>query len=385
MYRRTLLTTAARACAALSLPGWATPASAAEPGVTTDTLSIGNSMGLTGILAASAASHVAGIQAAFKAVNESGGISGRMLRLVSKDDGYVPARTADNVKAMLETHEVLAFVSVQGTGNNAAALPYIERHGAPLVGPITGAGSLRKPQIRNIFHVKAGYNDEATRLIEQLAQMGLSNVAIVYLDNAYGKEVLQDLEAAVKARKLQYAGNFKLANDGSNGSNVAQTVADAKPSVVVLAITGTATTSFVTPFRKLMPGLPLVGNSVTFLPAEIKKMGTAIHGSALTMVMPDSRTDRLAVSRAFKNSMRAAGSEKDINSSGLESWVNAQVLIEGLRRCGRDITRPKLHAALSGLRRDLGEFMIGFGVEAPYVASQYVRLGVMSADGTVRS
>jgi branched-chain amino acid transport system substrate-binding protein len=101
----------------------------------------------------------------------------------------------------------------------------------------------------------------------------------------------------------------------------------------------------------------------------------------VTQVLPDPERPRLAVSRAYQASMRAAG-ETAINSSSFEGWVNAQVMLEGLRRAGRDLTRDKLRQALASIRRlDLGEFNLGFTGATPYVASNFVELAVLGPNG----
>jgi len=105
----------------------------------------------------------AGITAAFHGINKAGGIHGRELRLVMKDDGYVPAKSVENIKQMLDGNSVFAFMSCIGTANNAAIIPLIEQAGVPYVGPVTGASSLRQPGQRNVFHVRASYTDEVTR------------------------------------------------------------------------------------------------------------------------------------------------------------------------------------------------------------------------------
>ena len=365
------------------MPMWVGSAAAAEPGVGSNQVLLGSSLALTGVLGESGSAHVAGVQAALKTVNANGGIAGREIKLQVLDDAYLPARTADNVKRLLGGEQpVFALMSSMGTANTAAALPLVEQAGVPLVGPVTGAVSLRQPGLRQVFHVRASYRDETTRLMQQLTSWGLRSIAIVYLDNPFGKEVLQDAQATITASGASVAGAFALAVDGSNGEALARQVLDARPAALFLATTGTANTRFLQPLRQLSSALPVAGLSVSVTSSELPKLGKALQGLALTQVLPDANSARTVMVRSFQAAMRAAGHEQVIGGSSLEGWINAQVMLEGLRRAGPDLRRDKLRAALAGLRRlDLGDFSLGYGTQGPFVASQYIDLAVMGANG----
>src|ERR1051325_1022733 len=161
MQRRDFLSLAVQSTALLGLPLLNSRAVAAsELAVSAKHVTLASSLALTGILSGSAADIAAGIQAAFRSVNRAGGINGRELKLLTMDDGYVPARTADNAKEVIASGSALAFLSGQGTPNHAQMLPLTEAAGVPVVGPITGADSLRQEKFRYTFHVRASYRDE---------------------------------------------------------------------------------------------------------------------------------------------------------------------------------------------------------------------------------
>lgn len=382
MQRRTWLRHGLQAAGAVAAPWIGSSAWAAEPGVSGNQVRIGCSLALSGILAGAGSDHVAGIQAAFKAANASGGVAGRELTLAVLDDAYVPARTAENVKRLIAEQQTFALISVMGTGNTAAVLPAVEQAAIPLVGPVTGAASLRQSTLRQVFHVRASYRDETTRLLQQMADWGIRSVAVVHLDNPFGKEVLADAQAAFAARGLSLSGSYALAADGSNGAALAQQVRDARPAAVYLGTTGTANTAFLAPLRKLTTSLPVAGLSVALVSSELAKLGPATAGVAIATVFPDANSERLPMVRSFQAAMRASGAADRIGGSSLEGWINAQVLIEGLRKAGADLRRDKLRSALTAMRRlDLGDFSLGYGAQAPFVASQFVGMAVLGANG----
>jgi ABC-type branched-subunit amino acid transport system substrate-binding protein len=382
MKRRDFLGNAIQAAALLGLPLLNSRAvAAAESALSSRHVTLASSLALTGILAGSAADISSGLQAAFRSVNRSGGINGREVKLITLDDGYVASRTAENTKEVIAAGSALAFLSGQGTPNHAAMLPLTEAAGVPVVGPITGADSLRQEKYRYTFHVRASYRDETHRLVQQMVAMGLKDLALVYLDNAYGKEVLGYAQEAFNQQNIKSIGTFALDVAGKNGEELAKKVVEANPGAVFLITTGTANTSFMMPFRQLKPGLPLAGTSVSVVSSELDKLGEKLNGYAQAAVMPYAKKESLQVVRTYQAEMLAIDQGARIGGSSFEGWINAQVMLEGLRRAGKDLTRESLRAGLAGIQRyDMGGFMVNYA-SAPFVGSRYIDMAIFGAGG----
>jgi ABC-type branched-subunit amino acid transport system substrate-binding protein len=219
--------------------------------------------------------------------------------------------------------------------------------------------------------------------VQQLAQMGLHDIAIVYLDNPFGKEVLANMQRVLEEHKLKAVGVIPLAVDGKNAAEAVQQTLDCKAGAVFLGTAGTGTTDYVLALRQKAAGLPMIGLSVSF--TETKRLGSALTGLAVASVFPSGNATKFAVVRNYKASLEAANL-KNPNSLGLESWVNSQVMAEGIRRAGRDITRDKLRAALASIHGlELGEVVINFTNASPYVGMTAVKMGVFAADGILRT
>ncbi|MBX3620926.1 MAG: ABC transporter substrate-binding protein [Rhizobacter sp.] len=380
--RRPFLMTLGRA-AAVGVCGWGAARAASAQGLTPDSITIGSSMGLTGATAVGGQGHVAGIRAAFDEINRAGGINGRTLRLDCRDDVYDPKRSVDNITAMLDSNAVFAFMSTVGTGNNLATNPLIEKAGVPLVGPITGAESLRSAEQHYTFHIRPSYYDEVAYIVGQFVQTGNRDLAVVYLDNAFGREILGYAKQAFANNQLKAVAEIALAGDGKNAEACAEEVMRSKAGAVVLATTGAANTDFVLAVRRRAVALPMVGVSLTF--NDGKRLGKNTLGLASTLVFPPFKSEKFAVVRRFWVSMNAAR-QTAVANSALESWWNAQVLAQALQRAGRDLTREKLRAALAATRDfRIDELRVTFPSRAPYVGMRYVTLGVYSPDGILRT
>ena len=380
MQRRQFVTIAPRLAAGLAAPALVRNAFAQDAGISSKSLTIGCSASLTGPLAGFGRDIKQGAEAALAQINARGGIHGRMVQLQILDDGYVPQRTTENVQQMISQGSAFALMSCVGTPNNAGILPMIEDAGIPYVAPFTGASSLRKGA-RNVFHVRASYTDEVRRLVQRLAGMGLKDIGVVYLDNAYGREMLEDSTRFLAEQGLKPLVQVALATDGKNLSDVLAKVGQARPAVVLLATAGAVSVELVRRLKTNNPGVLMAGLSVTLTSEGLKQLGDAGSGLALTMVMPDPTRAKTALVRDYQAAMRARGIQ-EFNLGTLESYTNTRVLAEGLERAGADPTRSKLRTALAGIRNlDLGGLVIDYSGQAPYVGSRFVDMGVLNGAG----
>jgi branched-chain amino acid transport system substrate-binding protein len=380
MFRRRFLSFVPQLAALAAVPAFIRTAHA-QDGLSARALTIGSSGALSGPLAGFGVDLKLGVEAAMGQINAKGGVNGRVLQFQMMDDGYVPQRTVDNVKKMIGDGSVFALMSCVGTPNNTAIVPMIEESNLPYVAPLTGASSLRKPGMRNVFHVRASYTDETWRLVQKLVGMGIKDLAIVHLDNGFGKEVLADAVQALQAQGAKAVAQAALATDGKNLSEVVSQITAARPGAVLLGTAGAASVGLIAALKKASPMLPVAGLSVTLTADGLKALGAAGSGLALTMVFPDPYRAKTVVVRDYQAAMRAIG-QTEFSQGSLESYVNTRVLAEGLERAGRELTRAKLRTALAGLQKfDLGGFSVDYAAASPFVGSKFVDLGVLGSTG----
>ena len=131
------------------------------------------------------------MQAYFAVVNAADGVLGRRIKLISRDDGYEPERAASTAKALIDTDRVFAIAGTVGTPTGLALLPIAAEAKVPVVGMFTGAQSLREPLARNVFHVRASYDEEIELIVAHLCDsVGSKRIAVFYQDDSYGKSGL---------------------------------------------------------------------------------------------------------------------------------------------------------------------------------------------------
>src|SRR5690625_4755021 len=148
------------------------------PAVAQTTIKIGN-WGPQSGPAAAWGNVTTAIEAYFEYLNDTDAIPGYRLELVSRDDGYDPARTVAAVREMIDRENVFAFAGGVGTANGLAALPLIKRAGTPWVGPATGALEFLDEGDGLVFMTFTNYLVESALMTRYaIEELGSSNIAI---------------------------------------------------------------------------------------------------------------------------------------------------------------------------------------------------------------
>ena len=115
--------------------------------------------------------------------------------------------------------------------------------------------------------------------------------------------------------------------------------------------------------------------------STIQALGPDGVGVVPTSVVPFPWSQSLPVAREYRELLKKAGMQETVSFIGLEVFINAKVLVEGLRRAGKDPTRPRFIQALESLRQfDVGGFEVNFG-KGVRQGSRFVDLTIIGAGG----
>ncbi|WP_454742264.1 ABC transporter substrate-binding protein [Cupriavidus necator] len=364
----------------------AASAATADNGVTADTILLGQSAALTGPAASLGKQMNAGARLYFDHINQQGGIYGRKIRLEALDDYYEPEPAAKNTKKLIEEARVFALFGYVGTPTSQAALPLAIQAKVPFFGPYTGARSVREPRNRYVFHVRAGYNEEATAILRQIQTTGLKRVAVVYNDDAYGKAELEELERALKTAAdsgVQLVSREGVVRNTMEIGDAMQGVLKANPDAVVMISAYRTAGAFVK--EALRRGYNGQFYNVSFVGTQAlaNEVGAKGSGLVISQVMPHPGNATLPVVREYLRLLQAAGKPHDFDYASIEGFVAANAFTEGLRRAGKDLTREKLVTALESMRSyDLGGFIVNFTPEN-HVGSKFVEMTIINSKGQV--
>jgi len=355
-------------------------AAQADEGVTEREVLVGQFAALSGPASQLGLRMQAGIKAYFTAVNAAGGVNGRNLKLVSRDDGYEPTKAAEAVKALIKEDKVFALIGSVGTPTGLAAAPILTAEKVPLVGMFTGAQALREPFNRQIFHVRASYFDETERIVQHLTTLGVKKIAVFYQNDAYGKAGLEGVERALAKRQLKPAATATVERNTVDVGKALEVIVAAQPEAVVQIGAYKAVAAFIKQARAKGYGGQFFNVSFVGSKALADELGDVGQGVVISQVVPFPFTPASAVVREYQQHMVAAG-DKDFDFSSMEGYLTARVFAEGLRRAGRNPTRDALIAGLESIRDlDMGGFTIAFSPKN-HQGSTYTDLTIVGRGG----
>ncbi|MES2943827.1 MAG: ABC transporter substrate-binding protein [Pseudomonadota bacterium] len=370
-------TWARQALATLSLFCMATSSMAAD-------LVIGQVAPLSGVLASTGHQMVVGGKIYFDEINAQGGIHGAKIRHDVVDDGYKVAETVRLTREMLAQPEVLALFGFAGTANVTQLLTdgVLDEGGAALVAPYTGGESLRNPFNPWIFHVRAGYADEAEHMVQQLTTLGMNRIAVMYQNDGFGKAGLLGVTNAIAKRNLKLA---IAASYERNTDDVVDAVKKIKASdaqAVIMISVNKSTGAFVKLYRESGGGAQLYNISVVD-PAELVKLAGLknAHGLGISQVVPYPYMANIPVVREYQMLLKKHAPKELINYTSFEEFVGAKVLVEALRRAGPNPTRSKVVKALESMGSyDTGGITVNYS-PVNRIGSRFVEVTVIGSTG----
>ena len=366
-------------CAALAAALW-TASVKAEPGITTDTITLGQSTSLTGPLADLGQDVLKGAKVYFDALNAKGGVNGRTIVLVSKDDAYDPKKTLENVAAFIANDATFALFGTFGTPSNEALLPIARKAGIPVLTPYSGAPSIRSKSIDGVFNLRASYADEVERLVDHLNTVGIKKIAVAYQNNAFGKEVLAGALEIMARRKIKPELMVSVDSSASDAPAAAEKLLSSQPEAVLLALAGKPAVDTIKNINQRRRGMAIYALSVLATPSNLRALGSDGTGVAITQVVPYPMNAALPIVREYQQAMTAAGNT-DFSHLSLEGYINAKIVTEGLRRAGRNPTRSGLVSAMDGISNlNLGGLVVTFG-QGSNSGSRFVELTMVNAQG----
>ncbi len=346
---------------------------------------LGQSAPLTGPAAQLGLQYRDGARLYFDQVNAQGGIGRRAIELRTLDDGYEPDRCAENTRRLLDD-DTFALFGYVGTPTSLAALPQVQRAKVPFFAPLTGAMALRQPGQKNVFHLRASYDDETAAIVKHCMGLGTTRIGVVRQNDSYGQAGLDGIAAALARHGLKPGAVAAVERNSSDVAAAVRSMADAKPDVVVLVCTYAASAAFTRAVRAAGYGGVLCNLSFVGTQALATALGPAATGVVVTQVVPSPSSPARQASREFMAAVGRSAGKVGPDYSAFEGYLAARLLVEGLRAADAKgtMTREGLVAGLESLgSRSLGGFSVAFGPESR-VASGFVELSMLSADGRVK-
>lgn len=337
-------------------------AASAATGVTDAAVLFGQSAALEGPAAALGLSARLGIQAAFQEINAQGGVHGRQLQLITLDDGYEPERAIANTHRLITQDRVFALVGAVGTTTTRSAAPLAARAGVPFIAPFTGDVEIRA-KWQNMIHLRASYDEETETMVEHLVKdLAIKRIAVLYQNDYFGRDAHAGLKTALHRRGLKLVGAGVYERNTSAVKAALLDIRRAKPEAVILISAYRAAAAIIlwsraTGFDPVFMAISFVGSNPL-----ADALGAQGVGVFVTQVVPFPTTIDLPVTVSYVQALTSVAPNAEPGFASLEGYMAGRLIIEAMRRSGRDLTRDIFLATFKqegGV--DLGGFKFRYG------------------------
>ncbi|MGH8808871.1 MAG: ABC transporter substrate-binding protein [Noviherbaspirillum sp.] len=354
-------------------------AAAAEHGVTDSTIVIGQTIGLTGIVAAPVKEMNEGANAYFSWINKQGGVHGRKIEVRVLDDKFDPALAAANAEILAKKERVFTLFQNRGTPHTEAILPILAANQIPLIAPSTGAAIFHTPVNRWVFHVRAKYQDEVMKGVEHFDTVGVRSIGLLHVDDSFGRDGLEGFNKAMAARKLTPAVVTSFDRVKPDYEATAAALIKANPQALIIVSSSKNTIEVIKTIRKQGGQMQIMTLSNNSSQAFVKDLGSAGAGVVISQITPAPHLLSTTLGQEFTKAAKASGAT--VSYAAMEGFVNAKTLVEGLRRAGPKLTRDGFIRALESMQRtDFGGLMVTYGPD-DHSGSEFVELTMIGKDG----
>jgi ABC-type branched-subunit amino acid transport system substrate-binding protein len=307
-----------------------------------------------------------GFDVAFAAANAAGGVNGRKLSLVALDDNNEPTKAQAAVKDLIEKRNVFALVGNVGSAAIEAYLPYLLDKQVMLFGAMSGAGFLRNdPPDRYVFNYRASYAEEtaaAVRWLVEVKRIRPSEIAFFGQEDGYGESGWKGFSQVMRryrrdpARAVRTGFKRNTVDVDDAVKKIRQGAREKKIKAVVMVATHRPAAKFIEKVHDF--GLLFTNTSAV----EAHELADDLHqlggqfadGVVVTQVVPLPSGRSSAIIKYQEQLKKFAPGERP-DFLSLQAWVSGQILVEGLKRAGRNLTADSLVESLESIRgMDLG-------------------------------
>lgn len=342
--------------------GGSATVSAQGSGVSADAILFGQSAALDGPAAALGTGMKLGIAAAFKQVNDAGGIGGRRLDLTSRDDGYEPRRAVANTRALIDAG-VFALIGPVGTPTSLVTQPIATKAGVPFIGPFTGAGFLRDPALKTVINVRSTYDMETETWIARLTEdLAARRIAILYQDDGFGRAGLSGVRKAMEKRDLSLVAEGTYRRNTTAVKTAVLRLRRARPDAVVMVGAYRPCAAFIRVARAIGFEPTFVTISFVGSAALAQDLGPAGAGVVITQVVPFPWDRSIKLVDDYHMALAALDPAAAPGFVSLEGYMVGRVTAMALAGIDGEPTRAGLIAAIQRIGRfDLGGVVLDYG------------------------
>lgn len=356
-----------------------------EVGVSDDAILFGQAAALEGPSAALGQRMRQGIVAAFTEINGKGGIHGRKLQLISRDDGYDPDRSVVQTTRLIEQDKVFALIGAVGTPTAMATIPITSMRNIPFIGPLSGAEFLRDLELPNVVNIRASYGAEAEEWIRHLTEdRRFTRIGIFYQDDSFGRDGLAGVKRALARRGLELAAEGTFERNTRAVAAAWRMIRRAEPEAIVMVGTYGPCAEFIRLAHRSGARPTFVNISFVGANALAQELGPEGEGVIVSQVVPFPWDRSLKLVADYQAAQKAIDPTLTPDFVSFEGYLSGRLVAAALEQTGPNPTR----ASLLRIFNDVGRFDISGSIvtigSRTFDTPPKVFLTVIQKDGTFK-
>jgi ABC-type branched-subunit amino acid transport system substrate-binding protein len=361
-------------------------AGADEVGVSSGSILFGQAAALEGPSSALGRGMRQGILAAFAEINGKGGVHGRTLELISRDDGYDPDRSVEQTIKLIEQDKVFALIGAVGTPTTTVTVPIAKAKNVPFIGPFTGAGFLHAPELHNVVNIRASYGAEAEAWIKHLTEdLHIRSIAIFYQDDSYGRDGLAGVKLALEKRGLELTAESTYERNTKAVGSAVRVLRRAEPEAVVMVGTYAPCAEFIRLAHK--SGFNPIFVNISFVGANAlaRELGPEGNGVIVSQVVPFPWDTSVKIVADYQAAEKALDPALEPEFVSLEGYLSGRLVAAALEITGPNPTRADMLRIINDVGRfDISGDIMTFGSQMRDTPPK-VFLTVIQPDGTFKA
>ena len=281
-----------------------------------------------------------GILAAFKEVNDKGGVHNRKLELDTENDNYEPEQAIENAKAFIEENKTFAFIGGVGTPTSIAVEPLISEAKIPYIAPFTGAEFLRNPFKKYVVNVRGSYFEETEEMARYYVDtLHYKNIAILYQDDSFGRAGLEGITLALQRRGITLSAEATFRRNTLAVKQAVVSISKKNPDVIVMIGPYEPIATFVKTYKTMGQNPHFTTLSFVGTEALAQLLGAEGKNIVVTEVMPFPFNERSSLVKSYQTAIKNYNPDLTMSYISLEGYLAGKFAIQILDTLGDDVTR----------------------------------------------
>ena len=346
-----------------------------DPGIADNRITIGTVVPVKGPLSEMGQAVKEVVAASFAEINASGGIYNRQLELKSVESGDSGSATRANIERLIRDEKIFAMAAAFIAGAEKEVIPLFAEQELPLVGPLTLDPKISTPLNRHVFYLASGNAGQARALVNFAAKQPEAKnqlLGIVYVPTGLNTSVVESVKSQAQKDGLKVGEVIEYASGSFDAVAIVKKFKETNASVVYFFGITTDLAAFMSEAEKanwfpqiLLQSSDLNAN-VFAAPAGFENKLFFSLPSAPSDLTRDGVAEYSQLAEKYKLPQKHLAAQ-------LSAFASAKLLIEGLKRAGKDLSRERLIQVFEGF------YEYKTGLTPPITWGPNRRIGAMGA------